>query len=357
MFKLATSFSGEIDARTPSELLVRENGRIIFPYPYMAVIADTGKDSAYMTIPSHPPPEHGSMVLQATIGCPWSRCLFCRGRSVERFLPRPEDVKEDILLAKKYYGDKPTRIFLGEGNSIALRTDKLLEITRLCFDTFPKLERVSTYGSTRFIVRKGLAEIRSLSQAGLNKVYVGLESGDDEVLKFMDKGATSEEMIQAADILRDAEMELSATVLLGLGGAGRWKRSAEQTAKVLNQMKPTETRPHHLILHPNSPLYAMTQKGEFKEATRHEILKELRELVSLLDYDTKLHLHRLTLRGLPIEHKFPEEKEKILEILDFALYHFFGEPANPELAKKYSMTDLLKWDGYVEPPTIDFDDL
>ena len=68
-------------------------------------------------------------------------------------------------------------------------------------------------------------------------------------------------------------------------------------------------------------------------------------------------MHRLTLRGLPIERKFPEEREKILEMLDFALYHFFGDATSPELARKYSMSDILKWDGYVEPPTIDFDDL
>lgn len=353
----STPFWDEVDASPPFQVPISEKERYIFPFPFMAIVPFSGLAATEVRIPSHPPTEHGSLVLQATMGCPWNRCLFCGGRKNIKFMPRVEEVKEDILLAKKYYEDKPQRIFLGDGNSVALRTDKLLEIVNLCFENFHELERVSTYASARFIIKKGLDELRSLSKAGLRKMYVGLETGDDELLQYMNKGATAEEMIKAADMARDAGIELSATVLLGLGGAGSWKRNAELTARVLNAMKPPETRPHHLILQRSSPLYDIARKGEFKEASRYEILKELRALISLLDYETDLHIHRLTIRGPPIKRKMPEEKEKILNMLDFALYRFFDENIDPERIKGYTMRDILKWDGYMEPPSIDYDDL
>jgi radical SAM superfamily enzyme YgiQ (UPF0313 family) len=274
-----------------------------------------------------------------------------------KFAQRAEEVKDDIWIAKKYYGDAPHRIFLGGGNSIVLRTTKLVEILNLCFKAFPNLQRVSTYGSARFIIRKGLDQLKALRAAGLKKIYVGLETGDEALLKFMEKGATAAEMVQCAELARDADIELSITVLMGLGGAGRWKRNAAHTGAILNQMHPPETRLHHLILHRASPLYELVQAGQFQEATRHEILKEMRELVSLLTYDTKLHTHRLTMRGPMIERVFPAEKQQILDILDFARYHFFGEQVDLNRIKHYSMTDIYKWDGYQSQSLIDYDDI
>jgi len=323
----------------------------------MAVVADSWLDIAEVRIPVIPPPEHSgninSLVLQATIGCPWNRCLFCMQNRNKNFIPRSEEVKEDIFLAKKYYGDKPKHIFLADGNSLVLRTDKLLEIIERCFKVFPKLKRISTYGSARFILRKDLGEMKSLSLSGLKKIYLGLESGDDAVLDYQNKGAHSKEMIKSAEIARDIGIELSVTALMGLGGAGSWKRSAELTAQVLNIMKPPETRPHNLIINPNSLLGEKVAKGEFKEASRHEILKEKRLLISLLNYKTKIHLHRFMIRGLPIEKRLPEDKDKILKITDFVLNRFYGEPINPEKIKGYSISDVLEWDGYKDISPLD----
>lgn len=323
----------------------------------MAVVPASGVDPSDVRVSSHPPPEHGSLILQATSGCPWNRCLFCGGRKHVKFSQRADEVKDDVLIAKKYYGDSPQRIFLGGGNSIVLRTAKLVDVLNLCFDVFPRLQRVSTYGSARFIIRKGLDQLQALREAGLKKIYVGLETGDDALLKFMKKGASSDEMVLCAKMAREADIELSITVLMGLGGAGSFLRNATQTSAVLNQMQPSETRLHHLILHRASPLYELVQAGQFEEASRHEILKEMRELVSLLTYDTKLHTHRLTMRGPMIERRFPDEKQKILDVLDFALHHFFGEKVDLSRIHHYSMTDIYKWDGYQSTSIIDYDDI
>ncbi|MCJ7634977.1 radical SAM protein [Candidatus Bathyarchaeota archaeon] len=341
----------------PCELPLSEKGRYIFPYPYMAIVADPSRTVQDVRIPVIPPPEHSlninSLVLQATIGCPWNRCLFCTQNINKKFRPRPDEVKEDILLAKKQYGDKPQHIFLADGNSFVLRTDKLLEILTLCFQTFPNLKRVSTYGSARFIVKRGLTELKSLSQAGLTKIYLGVETGDGDVLKYMDKGATPKEMIMAAEITRAAEIELSVTTLLGLGGVGNWKKSAELTAQVLNLMKPPETRPHNLIIDPDSPLGERATKGEFQEASRYEILKEKRLLIDLLTYETKLHIHRFMIPGLPLEKKLPDDKKKILDITDFVLYRFYGESVDLEKIKDCSIKDVLEWDGYRDVSPLD----
>ncbi len=305
---------------------IREKGRYIFPYPYLAVVTAEGLGPEAVRIPTHPPPERGNLILQAAIGN-----------------PRLEELKEDILLASKYYGDKPNRIFLAGETSLAAQTDALLEALKLCTQVFPNLDRVSVQGETKLLLEKGLEDVRSLRGAGLKKLYLRLETGDDELRTG--EGATSTEMIRAAEMVREAGIELSVSVRLGIGGEGSWKRNAELTAKVLNAMRPSETRLHHLIVQPDSQLQERIMRGEFKEASRYEVLKEMRELVSLLDYETRLHTHRLMFPGLPVERKLPEEKERILGVLSFALSYFFGEAVDPGIIQKYSMLDVLEWDG------------
>lgn len=292
----------------------------------MAVVTEgSGLDA--MRIPIHPPPERGSLVLQAAIDS-----------------PRPEELKEDILLAGKHYGDKPSRIFLAGEKCLATQTDKLLEVLKLCFQTFPSLDRVSAYGEVELLLDKGMDGLKSLREAGLKKIYLRLETGDDE-LRSVHGYVASVEMVRAAEMARDAGIELSVSVRLGVGGEGRWRRNVELTAKVLNMMRPPETRLHHLIIQHGSLLQEKVMRGEFREASRYEVLKEMRELVSLLNYETRLHVHRLMVSGLPVERKLPEEKERILGILSFALYYFFGEAVDSEIVQKYNMSDILEWDG------------
>ncbi len=299
--------------------------RYIFPYPSMAVVAEP---TNYLPGPTifRPPLEAFSLILQATIGCPWNRCLFCSIHKHKKFRPRSEEVKEDVLIAKKHYHDKPRRIFLADANSIVLRTEKLLEIMELCFKTFPNLERVSTYAGARFIFRKGLDEFKALSDAGLKKVYMGVETGDDNLLKYMNKGVTVKEMLEASKIVKDAGMELSITLIQGLGGEGSWKRNSELTANVLNSMKPDETRLHNLRVSPNTPLYEKAVNGDFKKPSLKEIIKETRNLVSMLEYKTQIFFYNTA--NLPpgmIDGILPMDKQYIVEVFDSILKSFKGK--------------------------------
>jgi len=299
---------------------LREKGRYIFPYPSMAIVAEP-ISYEYGPVIFRPPPESYSLILQATIGCPWNRCLFCGTYKLKDFRPRSKEIIEDIQLAKKYYEDKPRRVFLSDANSLALKTERLIEICNLLFKTFINLERISSYGSARFILRKGSDDLKSLFEAGLKKVYMGLETGDDDLLKNIDKGVTSEEMMLAAESVKDSGMELSVTVIQGIGGKGSWKRNASKTAKVLNRMKPHETRLHNLVIHSNSPLHEKADKGEFIRASRDEVLEEMTELIRLLDYKTEIQTYGSNyLRPGLLGGRIPEDKNHMLEILDFALH-------------------------------------
>jgi hypothetical protein len=320
----------ELNSGTPFKLPINEKGRYIFPYPFMAVVLDSGINAADVRISIHPPPERGNLILQATVGS-----------------PRPDGVKEDILLAKKHYGDKPRRIFLAGNNNIKIQTNNLLDILNLCSKTFPSFERVSFYEEPRFLLEKGADELTLLSQAGLKKIYMRLYKLDDRSFLQINLDATSKDNVSVAEMTRNAGVELSVSVMLGIGGAGKWKENAVETARVLNRMKPPETRLNHLIIQPDSILGNQVATGEFKEATRYEMLKEMHLLITLLNYETNLHTHRLLVRGPPIERKMCEKKEETIAILEFALNYFFGEAVDNEKIKGYSVSDILEWDGYI----------
>ena len=269
-----------------------------------------------------PPVEAQSLILQLTVGCPWNRCLFCSTYKNKRFNVRKlDEFKRDVFIAKKHFGDKPEKIFLMDANSIALRTAKLVEACKFLYETFPNLKGISLYGSARFINRKKSEDFKKLKKAGLTKIYMGLETGDDLLLNSVNKGVTSKEMITAAEIIRVAGIELSVTIIAGLGGKGSWRRNAKETAEVLSKMKPDEVRIHNLVLNHNSSLYKKTKTGEFIESSWYEVIEEMRELIKGLDIDTTIYTHPTTYLNPSLLYgcKLPEDKERILEILTSAL--------------------------------------
>ncbi len=293
--------------------MITDKGRIIHPPEYGMAI--TLKPIFY-----RPPPEAYSLILMPTIGCPWNRCVFCGTHKDEKYFPRPlNDVLEDIVLAKNYYGDKVKRVFLAEANTIALKVEKLLKILDFLYKCFPKLERISCYGGAKFI--KGRRkDLKMLGEAGLNKIYMGLESGDDEVLRLMEKGVTSKDMIEAAEIVKDANIKLSVTVIQGLAGAEKWEKNAELTAKNINQMKPDEVRLHSLIIHPKAPLHKLVLEGKFKEASWYEILLETKKLIENINIQCFIinHASHYLIPGL-IHGNLPSDKELLITTIDSAL--------------------------------------
>jgi radical SAM superfamily enzyme YgiQ (UPF0313 family) len=304
----------------------------------MAVVTAPGLDPATVRIPPHPPPERGNLILQ-----------------IATDQPRFDEVREDILIAQKHYGNKPQRIFLVGGRDLPLPIEKLLSVVTRGMNVFPQLERISIYRDARLLLTRNIDDLKLLKQAGLHKIYTRLETGDADLFQSLNMDMTAEEYVHLAEMMKTADVELSVTVRLGIAGAGNWIQNATRTAMILNQMQVPEIRLHHLIVRPDSPFQEKIASGAFTEASRHEILREMYELVRLITYPTRIQTHRLMLRGLPIERKLPEEQDKMLKILAFALSYFYGDDITPDETVGYSVADILKWDGYRDVSVSSFD--
>ncbi|MDT8903424.1 radical SAM protein [Anaeroselena agilis] len=236
-----------------------------------------------------PPSEANSLLIQCTIGCPHNKCTFCPMYKGTVFRIRPvEELKEDLRSAREYYGDKIETIFLPDGNTILMKTEQLLEILAFAREMFPRLSRVTSYGSARFINLKPAADLQLLREAGLTRIHSGMESGDDPVLAGIRKGATAAEIIAAGLKVKAAGMELSEYVLIGIGGRGRSCEHAAASAAVLNAINPDFIRLRTYIPIPGTPLYEDYRQGRFDLLSPHEALRETAMFIEHLDVTGQL---------------------------------------------------------------------
>jgi len=267
-----------------------------------------------------PPSEADSLLIQATVGCPHNKCSFCmiykkgplyRARSVE-------EISEDIEEASRTYGAHVRTLFFPAGNTIAMPTTALAAICRLARKKFPRLERITIYGSSQYIAEKGLEELVSLRESGLTRIHVGLESGDDEVLRRVKKGTTSSEQIRAGRWVKEAGMELSEYVILGLGGVECTDQHALATAEALNAIGPDFVRLRTLIPKVNTLLLHQIRKGEFEPLGPHQVLRETKQLIENISCPTTLRSDHYS-NHINLEGRLPEDKERLIKEIDHAL--------------------------------------
>jgi radical SAM superfamily enzyme YgiQ (UPF0313 family) len=281
-----------------------------------------------------PPSEARSLLIRVMRGCPWNYCTFC---SAYKDLPRKqmmrsvEEVKGDIdelrtacdEARRQGYVVEPKTAFLADSNAVIIKTADLAGIVAHLLEAFPSLERVTSYGRAKTVLVKDLDELRALRRAGLNRLHLGLESGDDDVLQRVRKGATSEEMITAGLKVKEAGFELSEYVMPGLGGRDYSERHVEGTARVLNAVDPHYTRARSLILAPGTPLFEQYEAGEFQALSRLDIVREIRAVVERLEITGRLCFDHFSnppfLRQDWEGYKFPEEKEAVLATIDSVL--------------------------------------
>jgi len=266
-----------------------------------------------------PPCEANSLIVQVTLGCPHNRCVFCDRHRMKKYRARDtEEVKADLRKARLMYRHVES-IFLADGNTIAMNSKKLADIISYARDLFPEAERVSSYGGARFLKGKPLEALRRVREAGLDIVYFGLESGDDEILARMDKGVDSAGMIEAARRVKEAGIDLSVYILLGLGGEDLWRQHAENTARVLNAMQPDFIRPRTLALLPGMPIYEEALEGRFREACGETIMRELQMMLSSLEIEDAWFLSDHISNYMPVYGHLPEDREKMLATVEMAL--------------------------------------
>lgn len=264
-----------------------------------------------------PPSEARSYILQCTIGCTHNRCTFCSMYKDKKYRVRPiEEIKADIRMAKLYFGDLE-KVFLADGDALAMDTPVLLEVLRDLYHSFPSLHHVGIYASPDSILSKAMTDLTALKDAGLTIAYLGVETGDKELLKEIKKGVTYDEMVEAGRKIRDAGILLSVTILLGL--AGRTPKAAEHarnTAKICNEINPDYIGALTLMLEPRTELYRKMQKQEFELPGPFEILDEMRIIIQNLEVQETEFRSNHASNYLPIKGRFPYDKEKMLKLIN-----------------------------------------
>ena len=309
--------------------------------------------------PIRPPNEARSLLLRITRNCPWNQCLFCPVYKGQKFSLRTvEEVKKDIQTARDcaddikalswkigesgqityavinhivsnhnysysyksvamwlYYGTG--ECFLQDADNFVIKTKDFVEILRFLREKFPDLKRVTTYSRSRTVSRKSLDDMKEIKQAGLDRVHIGLESGYDPLLKFIKKGVTAAQHIDAGRKVIDAGMSLSEYIMPGLGGEAMWREHATETAKVLNQINPHYIRLRSLRIPNRALLYQKLVDGEFKMLTDDQVVEEIKLFIETLDDNltstiTSDHIMNLLeeIRG-----KLPDEKEHMLQVI------------------------------------------
>jgi radical SAM superfamily enzyme YgiQ (UPF0313 family) len=267
-----------------------------------------------------PPSEAGSLIIQATLACPHNRCAFCAMYKDRKFRVRPtSEIIEDLDMALQAYGARGVRtLFLADGNTAVLPTQKLVRIGEEARKRFPGLQRITVYGSAKFLMKKSREQWRRVAQAGITRIHSGLESGDAETLVAIDKGVSPEQAVEAYNHVMEAGIELSVYLMVGVAGKERWREHASGSAEVLNRASPDFIRLRTFIPHPHTPWHDRWRRGDLTLLSSHEALAETRLLVELLKGPTTLLSDHVS-NFLDINGRIPEHKQAMLAHIDDAL--------------------------------------
>ncbi|MDH4138318.1 MAG: radical SAM protein [Anaerolineae bacterium] len=269
-----------------------------------------------------PPSEAWSYILQITYGCSHNECTFCSTYLDKPFRVRPaQEVLEDIEMARSYV-PHTRRVFLADGNALVLSNRQLVPILDALDKAFPNLERVSIYANAQDILRKSEEELTTLYRKKLGMIYMGLESGDDDILRRVKKGATAAEMVEAVKKAQAVGFEMSAIGILGLGERQHSREHAIATGQVVSAMDPAYFSLLTLMVVPGTELYRQYQAGEFVLIEPLEMLAEMRVMIQHMEGLTNCVFRTNHASNyLPLAGTLPQDKEKLLATLDRALVH------------------------------------
>ena len=337
-------------------------------------------DISFEQGPIRPPSEADSLLLRITRNCPWGRCKFCYNyRDGGKFeIRKVEELKQEITGIREisetirelslklgqagevnrkvvdavcrenhtqsfrsiahwlYHGGKT--VFLQDANSLAMKTPDLVEILIFLKTTLPQIERITSYARSKTIAQKKVEDLKALHQAGLSRLHIGLESGSDTILAYMNKGVKAQEHIEAGKKVKESGISLSAYIIIGLGGKKWWKEHAVDTARVLNQINPDFIRVRTLAVLPVMPLSLDVEAGDFVLSTEEEMVREERMLIENLEGIDSYFISDHILNLLDeIEGKLPGDKDRMLNVIDRYLALPFEEKMMFNLGRRMNL--------------------
>jgi radical SAM superfamily enzyme YgiQ (UPF0313 family) len=259
-----------------------------------------------------PPSEADSLILQVTVGCSYNRCTFCGAYQGKSFrIKRFEEIQEDIDEASSYRS-QIQRVFLADGNALALPQRELLQILEYIQLRLTHVERVGIYANAKDILRKDVEDLKALKNVGLGILYLGLESGNPEILKRIKKNGTVDQLIRAARRVKESEILLSVTVILGIGGVEKSQAHAADTGRVLSEMDPDYVGALSLMVVPGTPIENEIQTGRLVLPTPFGMIQELETMIEHCHFTQCFFASNHASNYLPLRVRMPEEKEDAL---------------------------------------------
>jgi len=285
-----------------------------------------------------PPSERSSYFLPITSGCSHHRCTFCNYYYGYKLgIREVHDVKNEIDVLTLYYKysiETPANpeivyaiarqwdgrnIFLQDGDALVYPPEKLLEILKYLNEKLPDLDRIAAYTTPQDVLQRDIDELKNLKEAKLGILYMGVESGDEEVLQKVGKGVSYNEIVEAARKIKEAGIILSVTVILGLDGIKGSQKHSSETARILNDIDPDYAGALTLTLVPGTPLYQQWQQGIIKPISPFESLKELRAIVENSDFTNCFFSSMHASNYFSIRGTLPQDKENMIAELDYVL--------------------------------------
>ncbi|MBE01839.1 radical SAM protein [Marinobacter lutaoensis] len=279
-----------------------------------------------------PPSEAKSLILPVTNGCSWNRCTFCEmyTQPQKKFRARrPEDIRRDIERAGQVLGNV-RRVFLADGDAMVLPTRRLLEILADLRRAFPDLQRVSSYCLPRNLAKKTVDELRQLKAAGLEILYVGMESGDDDVLRRVNKGETAESTRSALLKIRDAGLTSSVMVLNGLGGTALSRQHAINSARLCNDTQPDYLSTLVVTFPLGEERFRAGFGADFEPLSQQGLFEEIRLFLEHLELERTVFRSDHASNYLVLKGVLGRDKQKLLAQVDLAITQPGAVPLRPE---------------------------
>lgn len=262
-----------------------------------------------------PPSEAQSLILQVTVGCSHNRCTFCPTYKHTRFRIKEMGEIQAMVDEAHQWAAETRRIFLCDGDALVIPQRRLIWILELLNHRFPRLERVGVYANARSILNKSVGELKELRERKLGILYLGVESGDNEVLSRVRKGADREKLLKAGLRAKQADLTLSVTVLLGIGGVEGSHRHALETASLLSQMDPHYVGALTLMVVESTPLHEEMTRGAFRLPDTFQLIEELGIMISQSEFSDCYFTSNHASNYLPIKVRLPQQKQQALRLI------------------------------------------